>query len=77
MVRKIFWAFSWAGPFKLDGLVHVSTYHMSLLSNEWMTSIPTVSRHVIPPANDDFTRGKSPLVGDVNRLSDPKLDPIA
>ena len=27
MARKILWAFSWAGPFKLDGPVHVSTYH--------------------------------------------------
>ena len=44
---------------------------------EPVTSVPTVSRHVFPPANDDFTRGKSPLVGAVNGLSDPKPDPIA
>ena len=69
MVRKILWAFSWAGPFKIYGPL--------LGSNEWMTSVPTVSRHVFPPANDDFTRGKSPLVGVVNGLSDPKPDPIA
>ena len=27
--------------------------------------------------NENFTRGKSPLVRVVNGLSDPKLDPIA
>ena len=59
------------------GTCHVSTYHRRLLSNEWMTSVPTVSRHVFPPANDDFTRGKSPLVGAINELLDPKPDPIA
>ena len=59
------------------GPSHVSTYHRRLPSNEWMTSVPTMSRHVFPPANDDFTRGKSPLVGAVNRLSDSKPDPIA
>ena len=59
------------------GPCHVSTYHRRLLSNEWMTSVPTMSRHVFPPANDDFTRGKSPLVGAVNGLPDPKPDPIA
>ena len=58
-------------------LCYVSTYHRRLGSNEWITSVPTVSRHVFPLANDDFTRGKSPLVGAVNRLSDPKPDPIA
>ena len=58
-------------------VVHVPMYHRRLLSNEWMTSVPTMSRHVFPPANDDFTRGKSPLVGAVNGLSDPKPDPIA
>ena len=47
------------------------------LSGEWMTSVPAMSRHVFPPANDDFTRGKSPLVRAVNGLSDPKLDLIA
>ena len=36
-----------------------------------------MSRHVFPPANDDFTRGNSPLVGAVNGLLDPKPDPIA
>ena len=106
MVRKISWAFTYAGPFKLDGpdltqvgliwaglLIftgptfspewttvgpsHVSTYHRRLLSNEWMTSVPTMSRHVFPLANDDFTSGKSPLVAAVNGLSDPKPDPIA
>ena len=30
MDRKILWAFSWAGPFKLDGPIHVSTYHRRL-----------------------------------------------
>ena len=83
--------FPWAGPPPFDqvkraafshewasvGLCHVLTYHRRLRSNERMTSIPTVSRHVFPPANDDFTRGKSPLVGAVNGLSDPKPDPIA
>ena len=59
----------WAVP-------HVDV-HRRLLSNEWMTSVPTVSRHVFPPANDDFTRGKSPLVEAINGLSDPKPDPIA
>ena len=59
------------------GSCHVSTYHRRLSSNEWMTSVPTMSRHVFPPANDDFTRGKSPLVGAINGLSDPKPDPIA
>ena len=59
------------------GSCHVSTYHRRLLSNEWMTSVPTMSRHVFPLANDDFTRGKSPLVGAVNELLDPKPDPIA
>jgi len=59
------------------GLCHVSTYYRRLPSNEWMTYVPTVSRHVFPQANDDFTRGKSPLVGAVNVLSDPKPDPIA
>ena len=77
MVHKILWAFSWAGPFKLVGPCHVSTYHRRLLSSEWMTSVPTMSRHVFPLANDDFTRGKSPLVGAVNGLSDPKPDPVA
>ena len=83
--------FPWAGPPPFDqvkradlftgmGLCwacHVSTYHRRFGSNEWMTSVPTVSRHVFPPANDDFTHGKSPLVGAVNGLSDPKPDPIA
>ena len=59
------------------GPCHVSTYHRRLPSNEWMTSVPTMSRHVFPLANDDFTRGKSPLVGVVHGLSDPKPDPIA
>ena len=59
------------------GPCHMSPYHRRLRSNERMTSVPTVSRHVFPPANDDFTRGKSPLVGAVNGLSDPKPDPIA
>ena len=59
------------------GPCHMSTYHRRLPSNEWMTSVPTVSRHVFPPANDDFTRGKSPLVGAVNGLLDPKPDLIA
>ena len=77
MVRKILWAFSWADPFKLVGSCHVSMYHRHLLSSEWMISVPTMSRHVFPLANDDFTRGKSPLVGAVNGLSDPKPDPIA
>ena len=31
---------------------------------------------MFPPANDDFTRGKSPLVGAVNGLSDPKPNAI-
>ena len=83
--------FPWAGPpafdqVKQDGLFtgmgsvgpcHVSRYHRRLLSNEWMTSVPTMSRHAFPPANDDFIHGKSPLVGAVNGLSDPKPDPIA
>ena len=30
-----------------------------------MTYVPTMSRYVFPLANDDFTRGKSPLVGAV------------
>ena len=77
MVRKILWAFSWAGPFKLVGPCHVLTYHRRLLSSEWMTSVPTMSRHVFPLANDDFTHGKSPLVQAVNELSDPKPYPIA
>ena len=77
MARKILWAFSWASPFKLVGPCHVSMYHRRLLSNEWMTSVPMMSRHVFPPVNDDFTRGKSPLVGAVNELSDPKPDHIA
>ena len=59
------------------GPCHVSTYHRRLLSNEWMTSVPTVRQHVFPAANDDFTRGKSPLARAVNGLSDPKPDPIA
>ena len=59
------------------GSCHVSTYHRHLLSNEWMRSVPTVIRHMFPPANDDFTRGKSPLVGAVHGLSDPKSDLIA
>ena len=71
MVDEISWAFSWAGLFKLVGSCHMSTYHRRLLSSEWMTSVPTMSRHMFPPANDDFTRGKSPLVRVVNRLSDP------
>src|SRR5512141_623977 len=71
---KWVWAFSWAGPFKLVGPCHVSTYHRRLLSSEWMTSVPMMSRHVFPLANDDFTRGKSPLVGAVNGLLDPKPD---
>src|SRR4051812_39180932 len=53
------------------GPCHVSTYHRRSGSNEWMTSVPTVSRHVCPRANDEFTRGKSPLVGAINGLSDP------
>ena len=59
------------------GPCHVSMYHRCLLSSEWMTSVPTMSQHMFPLANDDFTRGKSPLVGDVNGLPDPKPDPIA
>ena len=59
------------------GPCHVLTYHRRLLSNEWMASVSTVRQHVFPAANDDFTRGKSLLVGVVNGLSDPKLDPIA
>ena len=67
--------FYWAGLF--TGMGHVSTYHRRLPSNEWMTYVPTMSRHVFPPANDDFTRGKSPLVAAVNGLSDAKPDTIA
>ena len=59
------------------GPCHVSTYHRRLLSNERMTSVPTVSQHVFPLANEKFTRGKSSLVRAVNGLSDPKPDPIA
>ena len=59
------------------GPCHMSTNHRRLPSNEWTTFVPTMSRHVFPPANDDFTHGKSPLVGAVNGLSDPKPDPIA
>ena len=59
------------------GPCHVLTYHRRLPSNEWMTFVPTVSRRVFPPTNDDFTRGKSPLVGAVNGFSDPKPNPIA
>ena len=77
MAREILWAFSWVGPFKLVGPCHVLMYNRRLLSSEWMTSVPTMSRHVFPLAHDDFTRGKSPLVGAVNGLSDPKPDPIA
>ena len=36
MVLKILWAFSWAGPFKLYGPVHVSTYHRHI-SPIWMS----------------------------------------
>ena len=42
----------------------MSTYHRRLPSNEWLTSVPTMSRHVFSPANDDFTRGKSTLPDD-------------
>ena len=59
------------------GKCHMSTYHRRLLSNEWMTFVPTVSKHVFPLANEYFTRGKSPLAQAVNGLSDPKPDPIA
>ena len=57
------------------GPCHVSTYHRRLLSNEWMTSVPTVSQHVFPLANADFTPGKSPLVRAISGLSDPKTGP--
>ena len=48
----------------------------TMISHPLAYVAPT-TRHVFPPANDDFTRGKSPLVGAVNGLSDLKLDPIA
>ena len=77
----------WADPVILTGLTfspkwasvgscHVSTYHRRLPSNEWMASVRTLSRHVFPPANENFTRGKFTLVRAVNGLSDPKPDPI-
>ena len=59
------------------GPCHVSTNHRRLMSNQWVASVPTVRQHVFPPANDDFTRGKSPFVQAINGLSDPKPDPIA
>ena len=59
------------------GPCHVLTYHRRLLSNEWMTSVPTVRQHMFTPANHNFTRGNFPLVRAVNGLSDPKPDPIA
>ena len=70
------------GPAFFTGMGHCwavprVAYHWRLLSNEWMTSVPTVRQHVFPLANDDFTHGKSPLVLAVNELSDPKPDPIA
>ena len=59
------------------GPCHMSTYHRRLPSNEWMTSVPTVRQHVFPPAIENFTRGKSPLVKAVSGLSDPKPNLIA
>ena len=72
--------FTWAGPPPFDQVKQAGLFiGMGLC---WVVpradvSVPTMSRHVFPPANDDFTRKKSPLVGDVNGLSDPKPDPIA
>ena len=41
------------------------------------TSIPVLSYHVDPTANENFTHGKSPFVRPVNGLSDPNQNLIA
>ena len=62
---------------RFDTLTYRKDYDRSPILVGHQTSVPRMSGHMFPPANDDFTRGKSPLVGALNGLSDPKPDPIA
>ena len=77
---EILWAYSWAGFQTYMGLYWaVSRVNVSLaILVKWTVDIcPKAEPTHGPSANENFTRGKSPLVRAVNGLSDPNRNPIA